>query len=295
MTLITFVLSGCGDAADADVDGDSSSPETALIIGTDERTVAPSTAYPYRSVAALRWRPNDERASCSAFKVGPRHLVSAAHCFFTERENGSWGAITTENRARIVFGQRGSGNGAANMPVDGRKVQMEYFFVPSGYVDSHGDDLRFDWAVIRLADADSSSGWFKISSWSNEQLAAFEAPSAVGYPLHSESCAGSPLMNGDCGGFLYEAPVAQLLLSPSYLDVQTDWNPGQSGGPLFANLSDTRQKAALGIVVRHRHESTQNFARRFTPEIVSHVCQDIFDHPSTTHAHECEKSPTALQ
>jgi hypothetical protein len=89
--------------------------------------------------------------------VGPRHLVSAAHCFFAERDDGSFGAVTTKNLARLVFGQRGSGNSAANMPVDGRKVGIEHIIVPDGWIDSVGTDYSSDWAVVRMADARRAS------------------------------------------------------------------------------------------------------------------------------------------
>src|SRR5690349_11276335 len=96
LALATVTAAGC--AAEVDDFDDEEAAVAAvsegLIIGTDDRTALfPSSLvddYPWRAVAAVRLTPNTTTANCSAFKVGPRHLLSAAHCFYDVLADGSF-------------------------------------------------------------------------------------------------------------------------------------------------------------------------------------------------------------
>jgi V8-like Glu-specific endopeptidase len=280
-----LLVTGCGSEVD-DFDDEEVQVEGSLeglIIGADNRarvTQGQATAYPWRSVAAIRLTANMTTASCSAFKVGPRHLLSAAHCFYQQNPNG-FGLIVPLTSFRIIFGQYGSGNAAANMPVDGKKVAIQSLYVPPAYISSGGTSSVDDWALIRVADGDSGPGWFKTKAWTTDEMLSFTSPTATGYPLHANSCAASPFANGQCSGYQYYAAASNLAFSASFIDTHADWQTGQSGGAVFGTVTGQSQKLAFGII--HSSSASASYARRITSAISTKVCQEIQAFPSTSY------------
>jgi V8-like Glu-specific endopeptidase len=281
-----LVLAGCMAEVDdfGDDEAEVAVTREGLIVGDDDRvriTQGQATAYPWRAVAAVRWTPNTTTASCSAFKVGPRHLLSAAHCFYGELSNGSFGLVVPLSSFRLVMGQYGSGNAAANMPVQGRKLSVQSVYVPPNYVATRGTSRVDDWALVRVADGDSGPGWFRTKAWTNAELRAFTSPTAAGYPLHDQVCVDSPLGGDLCGGYQYRGAGSNLLLSASYIDTHADWQQGQSGGVFLGTDGAQAQRVALGIIHSSRADISASFARRITSAISSKVCQQIAAYPST--------------
>lgn len=292
LACVGVVVAGCGaegvdDFADDEVVIDGTQQEL-LVNNDDDRarvTQAQATAYPWRAVAAIRLTPNITTSSCSAFKVGPRHLLSAAHCFYEARSSGTAGLKVALSSFRLVYGQYGSGNAASNMPVNGHKVAIEALYVPPGYISSNATNATDDWALIRVANSESLPGWFRTKAFTNAEIPLLPEPKAAGFPLPAQKCVASPLTDRQCGGYQYHAALAEngnIFLSASFLDTQADWTTGQSGGPVFAKVSgqaDPEQRWAMGII--HGSGGASSFARRITSVISQKVCQQIAAFPST--------------
>jgi len=272
--------------------------EQAVVQGEDERELIDASrvlAYPWRTVAAFRPTSGRATASCTAFKVGPRHLLTAAHCFESRDDNGDYLVKATRSTVRLVFGQLGSGNAAENMPVDGRKVTVEDVYIPEGWSRTQGDNREHDWALIRLADADSSRGWFQVLARNDDDVLAESDVFVTGYPLDrvtgngsgtDSPCAASPLEDARCGGFQYQAPAAIRAHNATYFELATDWDRGQSGGPIYTDLPNTRQKSAIALV--SLNNAGKNVAHRITPVIADKVCEQVRAHPSSLFPnHEC--------
>jgi V8-like Glu-specific endopeptidase len=280
---------GVDDFADDEVVIDATQEEL-LVNNDDDRsrvTQAQATSYPWRAVAAIRLTSSITTSSCSAFKVGPRHLLSAAHCFYEAHSSGMASLKVALTSFRLVYGQYGSGNAASNMPVNGHKVTIEQLYVPPGYISSNATNASDDWALIRVADSESLPGWFRTKAFTNAEIPGLPEPRAAGFPLPTQTCAASPLTNGQCGGYQYHAPLAEnggIGVSASFLDTQADWTRGQSGGPVFAKVSgqaDPDQRWAMGIV--HGSGTANSFARRITSVISRKVCDQIAAFPSTSY------------
>lgn len=284
---LAWLASGCAAHVE-DFDDEEvavASVEQGLIIGLDDRarvTQGQATAYPWRAVAAVRRTANTTTASCTAFKVGPRHLLSAAHCFYDVLPDGTFGLIVPVSSLRLVMGQYGSGNDASNMPVNGRKLAVQSLYVPPGYIANRGADRTEDWALLRVADGDSGPGWFRTKAWTEAEMRAFTSPIASGYPGHTQICRASPYANGQCGGFQYYAPGSNLLFSASFINTHADWQTGQSGGAFFGTDGVQSQKVALGIIHSSRDDLQASFARRITSVISNKVCEQIRLFPSTS-------------
>ena len=282
-----FVLfvGGCAvPVVDSVDDATLSSAEDSLVLGVDDRqrvTQAMATTYPYRAVAAVRRSPLSATAVCTAFKVGPRHLLGAAHCFYGELANGTFGLIVGLESFRLVMGQYGTGNALANMPVDGRKLSLQHIYVPPEYVADRGASKVNDWVLLRLADGDSGPGWFRTKAWTDAEMKSFLSPTVSGYPGTSQVCAASPFATGQCSGYQYHGLAATLGLAASYVDVAADWTEGQSGGPLYGTVAGQAQRVALGIIHSSGGEEPRNFARRLTSTISTKVCQQLAAFPST--------------
>lgn len=94
---------------------------------------------------------------------------------------------------------------------------------------------------MRLVDGDSSRGWFNALARSDADVRAVRDAAVTGYPLESVTgngsgtdspCAASPLASKNCGGYQYQAPATISTMNATFLELATDWDRGQSGGPI---------------------------------------------------------------
>lgn len=292
LSCVGMLAAACGaegvdDFADEEVVIERTQQEL-LINNDDDRSrviQAQAGAYPWRAVAAIRLTANITTASCSAFKVGPRHLLSAGHCFYEAGSSGTAALKVALSSFRLVYGQYGSGNDVSNMPVNGHKVAIESLYVPPAYISSNATSAVDDWALIRVANSESLPGWFRTKAFTNAEIPLLPEARSAGFPLPTQTCAASPLANTQCSGYQYYAPLAEnggVGVSASFIDTQSDWTTGQSGGPVFAKVSgqaDPDQRWAMGIV--HGSGTASSFARRITSVISQKVCQEIAAFPST--------------
>lgn len=293
-------LAACAPEGLDDTAEDVASSEHAVVQGSDDRsliTSAMSVAYPWRTVAAFRPTSQRTSASCTAFKVGPRHLLTAAHCFEGPDASGTYVVAATKTTVRLVFGQYGSGNDRVNMPVDERKIAVEDVYLPPDWAKSRGTNVEHDWALIRLADADSSRGWFNATARTDADVKAVTGLKVTGYPLEKVNpdgsgtdspCAASPLKSKDCGGYQYESPAKISTMNATFFEMSADWDRGQSGGPIYSAIPNSTQKSVVALVSRNK--LARNVAHRITSVIANKVCEQVRLFPSKQFPnHECGK------
>lgn len=250
------------------------------VFGSDNRTRwANTTSYPARAHASLRSSPTTSRHFCSASMIGPRHLLTAAHCFYKD------GKFTkTRSKLRVVWGQNGSGNGVSNTPNHGKRSVVAWIF-PQGYLDS--ESRRYDYALLILSDSTYSPGWLGFTSYSAWTLTNLNV-NINGYPGHGYDCAASPINSGDdegkCGGYLYHGYGKIKLAWASELWTKVDWQKGNSGGPLYRKYGSNRR--VVGVV--SGHSSSWNKATRMRSGVVNALCDWIGNYPSTHFNHNCQ-------
>jgi len=146
-----------------------------VVVGTDDRVrIGDATAFPFRAIGWLRTQsPSDPDSwfTCSATLIGPRTLITAAHCIY-DHDDGGWAN-------QILF------NPGANEPNFAPFGEYAYrtAHILTAYIDNYqgyyGSVVPWDIAVVILEEpVGDRLGWygFKVDEATTMQA------HIVGYP-----------------------------------------------------------------------------------------------------------------
>ena len=134
------------------------------IKGEDNRTTADSSVMPWRAIGRLNKRSG---GYCTATLVGPRTILTAAHCLWNRRTR----AFLAPESLHFVAGWT-RGEYLAQSPVSGLHVSSAY--VPAR--SREASDLAHDWAVVELErDLSPVLGRFVIERMDAATLARHKA------------------------------------------------------------------------------------------------------------------------
>ena len=218
-----------------------------LIVGEDERTrVFPTTVSPHRSIAYLEaWDDEQEIGySCTATFIGPRTLLTAAHCIWVD-EFGGW-----PDRVIIAPGKDGDAN-----PFGFELASS--LWVPNGWASTTGNSVqRFQWdfGLINLpSDAIGNMvGALEIGIFSDATLEGDNFnPVTSGYP--GDKTRGTQWAS--------TAPAFDRV-NANHLINSIDAFQGQSGSP-FWGANDGRIVGIISFETR-----TTNYALRINQRVV---------------------------
>lgn len=217
------------------------------VIGRDDRQqVTDTTRFPNSAVSYIEaWKDGKDFVfACSAAFVGPKVLLTAAHCL--------WAAD---------FG--GFPDGVALAPgLNGKQrpfgvAYAAEVWVPDGWIDAGGSiglGHRFDYALIVLPDGKLGEqvGAFNVAALSDEELRARDfQPSTAGYP------SDKPL-----GTQWFGTAEAFGQVRSDLLVHQIDVYQGQSGSPVWRGSDLT----VVGVI---SFETTRNnYTRRITSKVL---------------------------
>jgi len=219
-----------------------------------------TTVYPYRTIGTLY----DGSGDCTGSLVGPRHVLTAAHCIYS-RKNASWSI------AKFKPGRNGTNSapyGAAN-PI--------WYWVPQQYIDEPGGGgavNRWDIAIIILDRTFNS--WMGYASWSGNVLnnkvlymRGYPRCDTEGEPVGCQSkmlwgdtkrCETGQYFNPDPNGWNYE------------IKTNCDGSDGQSGSSFYywsgSNVYTTgvfSQHYCLGGCPGNANSAWPNVMTRITP------------------------------
>ena len=214
------------------------------VFGVDDRaTINQTGKYPYSAIAYLK-----VKGSCgcswtgSGFMVGQSSLATAAHCLVCE-EHDAWVSGLT-----MYFGYRSDKN-YTYCYSDG----ATYWYGSNPYVNgSYIEDD--DYAYLKLEKkVGDRVGWFGIRHANAGQHGQVFTVAGYRHGVLKTS-------NGTVG-----------VRNDKILEYQTDTEPGYSGCPVF----DSEYYA---VAINVGHNSVENFARRFTTDVVTEMRQNgMFD------------------
>ncbi len=232
-------------------------PPFESVIGVDERVrILETDLYPWRMICALRMRgPTGAGAIGTGWFIGPRTVVTAGHCVFSNYFFGGW-ASTIE----VIPGRNGNGNKAKPFG----SVTSSRFSSLDRWTEA--EDPDFDIGCIHL-DEDKAIGtkvgWFSIAALPPEELQSYMV-NVSGYP--SDRGAGTEQ---------YHHRNRVLQVTERRLFYEVDTYGGQSGAPVWIHEHEGASPIAVGIHAYGIGGTPQNLgvtansAPRIIPEVLS--------------------------
>lgn len=240
------------------------------IVGSDNRTLITSAAYPWRAVGVALINPNSNTIRGSGAMVGPRHVLTAAHVI---TDDGNASSLSPVRAAPAARGEGYSGN---RWPFDRRFVQWYYW--PNGWDGGNlSTDARYDYAVLILSDINWSPGWvgfgYQTTTWLD-----YSNFNTAGYPGNNYGCVDSPLSSGECGGYMYRQFAQVRSVFPGHFYHRFDTHRGQSGSPIYWSNGNT-SRVIYGV--HSRSGGGYNIAHRIRSGSFNSICNWIEANPSS--------------
>ena len=196
------------------------------VIGVDDRVrISDTDKPPWRMIAALSLKPRPPFTSTfigTGWFIGPKTLLTAGHCVFSESDFGGWiGSIEVSpgrNDAKFPYGT----------------VTASRFSAAKAW--QNGSDPDYDIGCIHLDEPlGDKVGYFKIASLTDEDLEG-ALLNISGYPA-------------DRGGgeqqFFHANRVLRSSARRVFYDVDT--YGGQSGSPVWHQASPEAEPVAIAI------------------------------------------------
>lgn len=219
------------------------------IIGTDDRTRVTNTkGAPWRMICALRMlSPDDGMAIGTGWLVGPRTIITAGHCVFSDHFFGGWA-----KEVEVIPGKNGADEPFGS--VKSSTLRSVDRWVKEELPDFDVGCIQLD---TRLGD---QTGWFGVASLSREQLQDMLI-NVTGYPGD----------RGD-GDELYHHTNRIREVTPRRLFYDVDTYGGQSGAPAYIYQTPTAPPLVVGIHAYGTSALTRyNSAPRIIPEVVDQI------------------------
>jgi V8-like Glu-specific endopeptidase len=228
------------------------------VLGVDQRVrISDTDKLPWRMVAALRLIPKPPFTSTfigTGWFIGPKTLLTAGHCVFSESDFGGWiGAIEVS-----------PGRNGTKFPYGTRTATR----FSSTTIWQSSADADFDIGCIHLDEPlGNEVGYFKIASMSDSDLQD-ALLNISGYPADHG--------NGE-QQYFHANRVLRTSARRVYYDIDT--YGGQSGSPVWYQSTPEAEPVAVGVHAYGVGGTAANLGvvansgPRLTPEVVETVKQ----------------------
>lgn len=244
--------------------------------GVDTRIMrTATTSWPWRTISQFRYGTVDE-SRCTGTLIGPRHLVTAAHCINQQGTN-TWFTI------RVAPGKNGVGNepfGESVISTNPAPGTSAWYFTPWQWRDPNLTHWQWDWGLIVIPDRlGDMTGWMGYVALSGNYLKTV-ANYNRGYPLcgtsnDPASCQDARLygdyLNCNIGGFYNAGPDNWN----RRIAVSCDMSGGHSGSAVYNYFFDSNLGQYVPVVAMVASTQTcttcgpsdnyPNVMRRITP------------------------------
>ncbi|MER9873553.1 serine protease [Mesorhizobium sp. M0195] len=203
------------------------------VFGTDDREQIKNTkTYPFTAIGYLEGKSKSgSYGSCSATLIGPRTVLTAAHCLYSH-EDKAW-------LDDILFVPALNGKTADDAPFGAFTYESAY--IVQGFIDNYqgfyGSVVPWDLGIVTLKqDVGTNLGWLGYANYVD--LGDFTA-NIVGYP-------GDKPM-----GTMWKATCEVLAehIAIEYFQYDCDTYPGSSGSSVYAYDNGSKQRVITGVNV----------------------------------------------